>query len=613
MDNLQSTARALTFRFDTFGDETTASSRLRAFRLGRFLSHKGHRVLLNEGADCDIYVCQKVRPFSMAADFKRAGALLVYDFDDHFLLEGPEGHGFKAEVVAFINGADVVTVGSAHLLKVARNYHPNVFVLENPVDIESAHIFRQSTKELKRIGWFGTPAGLRDLRSAETAETVVTVTRRGDIEFDLATIDSTLSGFDLLLIPVETNEWNLAKNANRFVKAIALGVPILATATPEHRETAALLGLDERFLVHPGEAWDDKISALRANFAAVERSVAQARLRAIELFALDRIGSDWLSAIQRAHRGERIDPVKVDTKLPDCALLAFGFELNADDAAAEAIGACAFGSWRRVEPRADAEDFFALFDDLWDAVRDTKEEWIVLLPDGWRLARGFAVEVREAMRRQPECSALLITSQAAYQPPDVGGAYNLDLRETISRPFNPGVVAARRDWLRAQKLHPAEALSYWTWTLVVQALSERKLRVISTPVVQRSGDNRVTNLCHAYASWRLRQNASLDLPDADSQWIRLSQDVFSRLAELMPAAVAAAFATVAVRDPTIFGALASDGTTAILREHVKIKKLEVQIKEMRRSASWRVTAPLRAVGRSSWRIKNLLNPPRSIK
>ena len=231
---------------------------------------------------------------------REAGALVVYDFDDHLLLEGVESHGVKEEVVAFMNAADVVTVGSEYLGVDARNFHHNVFVLENPVDIESATLVRERKAELKRVGWFGTPAGLVDLRAIKTAEPIETITRGGDIEFDLKSIDRTLTAFDLLLLPVEHNRWNLAKNANRMVKAVALGVPVLATATPAHIATVEALGLDDRFLVREGESWDDKIAGLRQDFSAVQDAILRARGRAIELFAMQRIGGDWLQHIERA-------------------------------------------------------------------------------------------------------------------------------------------------------------------------------------------------------------------------------------------------------------------------------------------------------------------------
>src|SRR5262249_25047536 len=173
--------------------------------------------------------CQKARPFASLNRFKAAGALTVYDLDDHFLLAGPEGHGLKEEVVAFLNAVDVVTVGKKHLLRAVEKYHPKVFFLENRLDVKSAEVVRSTTAELNRIGWFGTPAGLIQLDAVDSGEVIETITRGGDLEFDLETIDSTLIKFDLLVLPVTLDEWNLAKNANRMLKAVALGIPVLAS------------------------------------------------------------------------------------------------------------------------------------------------------------------------------------------------------------------------------------------------------------------------------------------------------------------------------------------------------------------------------------------------
>ncbi len=100
-------------------------------------------------------MCQKVRPFDFLRDSGRRGSSIVYDFDDHLLLEGVESHGVKEEVVAFINAVDLVTVGSEYLGEAARKYHRDVFVLENPVDIKSAELVRGKTVALERVGWFG--------------------------------------------------------------------------------------------------------------------------------------------------------------------------------------------------------------------------------------------------------------------------------------------------------------------------------------------------------------------------------------------------------------------------------------------------------------------------
>ena len=81
----------------------------------------------------------------------------------------------------------------------------------------------------------------------------------------METIDDELLKFDLVLIPVAISEWTLSKNANRLLKCIALGVPFLASKTPEHLRTLETAGLDaNHFLVGPKESWEEKIAGFGA-------------------------------------------------------------------------------------------------------------------------------------------------------------------------------------------------------------------------------------------------------------------------------------------------------------------------------------------------------------
>jgi hypothetical protein len=590
-------ARVLTFRFDTFGDVTTASSRLRAWKLGEFLASSGHRVSMNEGEPCDVYVCQKVRPFATLRALREAGALVVYDFDDHLLLEGVESHGVKDEVIAFINAADVVTVGSEYLAEAARKFHRNVFVLENPVDIGSAALVRGKTAELKRIGWFGTSAGLVDLRGVKTAERIETVTRGGDIEFDLKSIDRTLTGFDLLLLPVELNRWNLAKNANRMVKAVALGVPVLATATPAHLAAANRLGLDERFLVREGETWDGNIAALREDFNAVQDAVLRARENAIGSFSIQLIGGDWLRHIERAldRKASATSSESAGEALKEVALLGLAYGADQQPASAERAGGIAFGSRHVVAPEASG-DYLELFDALWETVASIEQEWVLFQPQGFHPTLGFAGEVKRALRHEPHVQFLLVRSQQPGFPADEWAAYAKDLRATLCKPRDPGMVLVRRSWLMHQPWRPGECFSYWTWIMLVQALSEGVTGVVSTPVVLRNKDPAITNICAEYASSAtLYAERPVELPYPDVQWRRLSIDVLALLAERLPVPVSAAFAWLASDLQTAPNA---NGSTSI----DALGRVEQELRGVYASASWRLTQPLRAAAKIARRI-----------
>ena len=592
-------ARPLIFRFDTIGDVTTASSRLRAWKLVEFLTAAGHVAMINEGEKCDVYVCQKARPFASLKRFKAAGAFTVYDLDDHFLLAGPEGHGLKDEVVAFLNAVDVVTVGNEHLLRAVGKYHPNVFCLENPLDVTSTEIVRPASAELKRIGWFGTPAGLVQLELINSSEVIETITRGGDLEFDLETIDNTLIEFDLLVLPVAPDEWNLAKNANRMLKALALGIPVLASAVPEHIATARRFGLDNRFLVREEEAWGEKIDVLRRDFEDVQRSILRIRREVLRQISLPGIGQKWLAYLKRnlSSRTRSHDTVSESKPLNNCAAILFSHKAVVNPAFE--LGGTAFGASHPIPPcTLPASDFLKRYQLIWDAVESETREWIVLLPDQFALAHGLAKEVIETMGAHPSDNVLIVRSHRLGAPPDDWAAYVFDLRDTISQPRDPGVVVARRKWLLKQPWRPANCLSYWTWLLVVEALSERTLGVVSTPVAWRTESASVVNVCREYANSLQSRGSTLELPDPDIQWLRLSTDIFAQLAERFPQAVSASFASLITSN----GFLLQETQLSNADAEVRIQRLEHELSKVYRSGSWRLTAPLRLVSKKLRRI-----------
>ena len=580
-------AEALSFRFDTFGDLNTASSRLRAWRLGHFLAGQGHSVAFNDGHGCDVYVCQKVRPFTTLQQQKEHGAFVIYDLDDHLLLEGPEGQGAKADVVAFINAVDLVTVGSPHLLAAVRPYKPQSFILENPVDIGSREVRRQNSTTLRRIGWFGTAAGLTDLRSIGINDHVETITRGGDISFDLETIDETLTQFDLLLLPLKINEWNLAKNANRMVKAVALGVPVLASATPENRRTAEVLGLDDRFLVEEAADWNAKIEDLKADFVNIQEITARARLKALDIYSMERIAEGWLANVKRRLEGGVCADPPPAQQLTNVGHVAFSY--RADLAPLEFGGAV--GQQYAVSAADTESDFLEIFDEIWRVLQSVTEEWVALIPEGFRVTSGFAHEVAAELRKESkDHSLILVQSHGVCSPPDQWGAYDYDPRQAFCRPRDPGVLIARREWLLCQPWRPTAILSYWTWALVIQSLAEKSLRVLDVPVVERSRDPTFVNICSEYRDWaRQRQKNWIDLPNPDDQWDRLSVDILSQITERFSKLAASAYPILLIAP-----SLNKDEQEIIANEDTTIRLMERQLRALYGSTSWRLTAPLRS-------------------
>ena len=242
-------------------------------------------------------------------------------------------------------------------------------------------------------------------------------------------------------------------------------------------------------------------------------------------------------------------------------------------------------------------------------LESVRENWVVLLPDSWRLTPGFAVEVRAALGKNPSCDLFLIRSQAAGEPMDEWGAYVLDLRETLCQPRDPGVLVVRRNWLLGQPLRPLDALSYWTWALVALGLNAGKLAVISTPVVLRDRSAGIADLSRSVVKQGSVPDGAAGQPDADAGWRRVTLDILARLAERLPGPASAAFAALAVNDVS-FVACARDGRTGSDKAEARIRELERELHAVKASLYWRLGQPLRAARfgarRASTLVKSLL-------
>lgn len=286
-------------RFDTRGDMWLASSRLRAFLLEDYLNLLGCRTSLNEGRSFDLYVCQKVMPWPTLLAAKLARKITVFDIDDNEPAESP----LRALSIRWFAGlADGVTVGSGFLREMAKRWNARVFRLENPVDVLAPDVGRSDRPWSGRLVWFGNPENRWMLDRLDLDHRVTTITKGGDIEYGLHTIDDNLAAFDLVLLPVFLDEETLAKNANRLVKCVALGLPFLASDTTEHRLALEALQLPDDFLV-PRDEWRDRIASIAREYSRYKRLVEAARPRAYDAYGVERIAADWLqfcSALARS-------------------------------------------------------------------------------------------------------------------------------------------------------------------------------------------------------------------------------------------------------------------------------------------------------------------------
>jgi hypothetical protein len=108
-------------------------------------------------------------------------------------------------------------------------------------------------------------------------------------------VDRELCGFDLALLPVFLNEETRAKNANRLVKCAALGLPFLASDTPEHRKAVHRIGVPDHFLVREGQCWDEAIDSVARDYGKWKCPAQACRPKAWKSYSAERVFSDWLA------------------------------------------------------------------------------------------------------------------------------------------------------------------------------------------------------------------------------------------------------------------------------------------------------------------------------
>jgi hypothetical protein len=282
----------IAIRFDTLGDLSMASSRLRAWRLEDYLDLLGWPTSVNGGRSFAVRVCQKVRPWSTRTRATRGDRLVIYDLDDNnLLLSAREAR----RIQRFVSAADAVTTGSEFLRQMLAQWNDRTFLLENPVDVLDRDIVHRHDEWQGRVAWFGNPENLWMLERLACDRPIATITRGGDVEYRTKTIDEHLVTFDLAVLPVLLNDETRAKNANRLVKCVGLGLPFLASDTPEHRRALTRLQLPDVLLVASQGEWAGRIEDVARRYRHYKQLIETARPRAFDIYGVERIAWDWVA------------------------------------------------------------------------------------------------------------------------------------------------------------------------------------------------------------------------------------------------------------------------------------------------------------------------------
>ena len=540
--------KSLAIEFDLFGDARTASSRLRGYKIAEQLNALGHTATIGRGGTPDIKIFQKNRNFVQLAEARKQQALTVFDFDDNYLLQDV---GTKNDAIRMMNFADVVTVGSRLLYDTATLYHDKVYLFENPLDVQNEATVKSGHEWQERIGWFGNPCNLSALEALDLALPVTTITDNGDIPWKLETIDDELTKFDLVLIPVAMTEWTLSKNANRMLKCIALGVPFLASKTPEHLRTLETIGLDaNHFLVGPEESWKEKIVGFGADYPDRVIDTLKARSKAKNIYGIETVTRNWLDRILELSQAKRsplpahgleflreVDVVIWNETHRDKVTDTFQ-SLRADEIQYRSITVVsALPVHRRDLSPAPAKvvdihaDFFDVYPALSRELESLRGRNALILRAGCKLQRGFFHELKQ---KAINTDVLMFTAQQNSAAFSLAPAPPTRMEELLLEPHLPSAIWIPTFCLRQMSARSARFAVFCLWELMIRTFAENyRVRLCEAPVMVMDRKVLQQTPITCYAAFLLKKAPHLagEIPGLDNEWDRLRHTLQSYVIE----------------------------------------------------------------------------------
>lgn len=219
------------------GDATTASSRLRVYKVANELLRRGHEVsvmqsgLLGPPSDCDVVIVQKRQDLRKQMATWMRDSYVVFDIDD------------PTDVIPTCHQ---LTVGSLEL----QRRHPGSRYMPDCLDVVDESKYRKfHHEELTRVCWFGLGCNAYHAKLVweacfELGLQLVIITDLNTpghdvprwegveyIEWSADSVDQHIMNCDLVVCPYLNTgrwspEWVAAKGENRLLKAWALGMPV---------------------------------------------------------------------------------------------------------------------------------------------------------------------------------------------------------------------------------------------------------------------------------------------------------------------------------------------------------------------------------------------------
>lgn len=243
--------------------------------------------------------------------FKKAGAKLIFDFDDAIWhmdvsagnrkLKWLKNPGKTASLIAM---SDLVIAGNSYLAEYARHHNPNVVVIPTVIDTDLYVPVPEKDSEKIIIGWtgshttivhfiqalpvlhklqkkYGKRIGFRVISDHVFSEPGLDVE---GIIWSSATEAKDLEAIHIGIMPMPDNEWSRGKCGFKGLQYMGLGKPVVLTAVGVNTEIVQD-GVNG-FLAITDDEWLEKLSMLIEDAALRLRIGTAARKKVVEEYSL---------------------------------------------------------------------------------------------------------------------------------------------------------------------------------------------------------------------------------------------------------------------------------------------------------------------------------------
>lgn len=238
----------------------------------------------------------------------------------------PGSHLTQLAVDQFKN-SDGIIVSTPYLKEVYSELNPNIYVVQNSIDVQKWDNAPKKKKPGIRIGWIGSGSHSKDLEILDKVIDPICAKNK-DVKFvfcsyfqeNLETLPAFLKGrkhvqivnkwapilkypahlaaqdFDIALAPLVDNKFNRGKSNLRWLEYSALGIPCVASEV-EHFKTTIVDGKDG-FLASNAEQFINRIQELISNSKLRKSMGKAAHARMHKDFNVDKNLDIYIDAIE---------------------------------------------------------------------------------------------------------------------------------------------------------------------------------------------------------------------------------------------------------------------------------------------------------------------------